>query len=179
MAVEIEAKLKVDDLAPVQARLEGLEATFVAHQDQQDLYFDNAQRQMVTQDKCLRVRIQATDQGTQTFVTFKGPKQQADVKCREEIEIPASDPDQATALLEGLGYEQKMIVHKHRELWSYKQCLIGLDRITDLGSYVEIEGPSSDMIKEVQQNLELENLTHCQKSYACLLAEYQKLKTKN
>ncbi len=173
MPVEIEAKLEVESLLPIQARLRALDAKFVAHQDQQDLYCDNAQDQMVKQDKCLRVRIETTDQGTQSFITFKGPKQKSNVKCRQEIEMCVSDSDQAKRLLEGLGYEQKIKVHKHRELWRFKECLIGLDQVTGLGAYVEIEGPSTRVIHEVQKDLELGNLSHCQKSYACLLAKNQ------
>ena len=171
MTVEIETKLKVDSLSPVRDRLRVLKAEFLEHQDQRDLYCDNAQKQMVTQDKCLRVRIETTDQGTQSFITFKGPRQEADVKCRQEIEMPVPDTAQATALLEGLGYEQKLAVHKHREQWSYKQCLIGLDQVTDLGTYVEIEGPDSRVIHEVQQDLDLSHVPHCQDSYACLLSQ--------
>jgi adenylate cyclase class 2 len=179
MAVEIETKLKVDSLSPVRDRLRALKAEFLAHQDQRDLYCDNARQQMVKQDKCLRVRIETTDQGTQSFITFKGPKQEADIKCRQEIEMPVPDTEQARALLEGLGYEQKLAVHKHREVWSYKQCLIGLDQVTDLGTYVEIEGPDSHVIHEVQQDLDLTHVPHCQDSYACLLARNQELTTNN
>lgn len=171
MPVEIETKLKVDSLEPVQVRLQDLHAEFIALQDQQDLYCDNAQHHMVMQDKCLRIRIETTDKKTRCFITFKGPKQQANVKCRQEIELPVPDPDQAKVLLQGLGYDQKLIVHKLREVWSYKNCLIGLDQVTNLGSFVEIEGPSSDLIHEVQKDLELSHVSHCQESYACLMAE--------
>jgi adenylate cyclase class 2 len=170
MAVEIEAKLKVDSLTPVLAILRTLDARFLAHQDQEDLYWDTAQSQMVSEDKCLRIRIETTEQSTQTFITYKGPKQATDLKCREEIEMPVPDCDQARALLEGLGYEHKLAVHKHREQWSYKQCLIGLDQVTGLGPFVEIEGPDSDVIRDVQKDLGLGHVPHCQESYACLLA---------
>jgi adenylate cyclase class 2 len=172
MAVEIEAKLKVDDLTPVRARLHGLKAEFRACLDQQDLYFDNDQGYLMAQDKCLRIRVEveSRDQGTKTLLTYKGPKQPSDVKCRQEIEIPVSDEEQARTLLDGLGYAQKMIVHKHRELWSFKQCLIGLDQVTDLGTFVEIEGPDSAVIGEVQKDLKLGHIRHCHKSYACLLS---------
>lgn len=175
MAVEIETKLKVDSLTPVTERLRALDARFVAHQDQEDLYCDNHHGHMVRQDKCLRVRIQTTDQSTQSFITFKGPKQEADVKRRQEIEMPVPDADQAKALLEGLGYEQKLVVHKRRELWSYKQCLIGLDRVTDLGTFVEIEGPNGAVIEEVKQDLALAHVSHCHESYACLLSPKSKV----
>ncbi len=171
MSVEIEAKLRVESLVPIQTRLRALNARFVANQDQQDLYCDDAQNQMVKQDKCLRVRIETTDKGTQNFITFKGPKQKADVKCRQEIEMLVPDLDQAKTLLQGLGYEQKIKVHKRRELWSYKACLIGLDQVTELGTFVEIEGPSSRVIQEVQKDLGLDHVPHCQDSYACLLAK--------
>ncbi len=174
MAVEIETKLKVDGLAHVRETLHRIRAEYVAHQDQTDLYCDNDQEDMVEQDKCLRVRIETTGQDTKTFITFKGPRQETDIKCRQEIEWPVPDVDQATCLLEGLGYTQRLTVHKLRELWSYKQCLVGLDQVTDLGPFVEIEGPNSNAIRRVQKDLELSHVSHCQESYACLLARHQK-----
>ncbi|MCP4451412.1 MAG: class IV adenylate cyclase [Planctomycetes bacterium] len=175
MAVEIEAKLKVDGLTPVRTQLRTLDARFVSYLDQEDLYWDNAHSQMVTEDKCLRIRVETTEQSTETFITYKGPKQEADVKCREEIEMPVPDCGQARTLLGGLGYEQKLKVHKRRELWFYKACQVCLDQVTDLGTFVEIEGPSSDVIHDVQKYLGLGQVPHCQESYACLLARSQTL----
>jgi adenylate cyclase class 2 len=179
MALEIEAKLKVESLASVAERLRVLGARLMANKDQEDLYFDNAQAQMVAEDKCLRIRIETADKVTKTSLTYKGPKQESDLKCREEIEMRVSGSGQPKALLLGLGYEQILTVLKHRSLWFHKQCLICLDQVTDLGSFVEIEGPSSDVIYEVQKDLELDHIPHCQESYACLLAESQKLNTEN
>jgi len=171
MAIEIEAKLKVKSLAPVVERLHILGARLMANKEQEDRYFDNAQAQMVAEDKCLRVRIETTDQGPKTSLTYKGPRQESDLKCRQEIEMPVPDSDQPKALLLALGYEQKLTVHKLRSLWFHKQCLICLDRIRDLGLFIEIEGPSSDVIHEVQKDLELDHVPHCQESYARLLAQ--------
>lgn len=179
MAVEIETKLKVESLAPVEERLRVLGARLMANKAQEDLYFDNAQAQMLTADKCLRVRTEITEKTTKTSITYKGPKQASDLKCREEIVLPVSDHGQATALLLGLDYEQILTVLKHRSLWFHKKCQICLDQVTGLGSFVEIEGPSSDVIHEVQKDLELAHLPHCQESYACLLAESRKPKTED
>jgi len=171
MTLEIEAKLKVKSLAPVQERLRVLGARLMANKDQEDLYFDNAQEQMVAEDRCLRVRIEPVEKGAKTFLTYKGPKQESDLKCRQEIEMPVPDSGLAKALLLGLGYEHKLTVLKHRSLWFHKQCLIGLDQVKDLGLFVEIEGPSSDVIHEVKKDLELDHVPHCPESYAFLLAE--------
>jgi len=173
MPVEIEAKLKVDHLAWVQDRLEALKAQFLETQDQEDLYCDNRHGDMIGQDKSLRIRLETTDASRRTLITYKGPKQESDVKCRQEIEFPLPDLEQARALLEGLGYAEKLTVHKRRDVWSFKQCLIGLDQVTDLGTYVEIEGPSSEVVNEVRKDLGLDHIPHCQESYACLLANSQ------
>jgi predicted adenylyl cyclase CyaB len=171
MAVEIETKLKVDSLAPVREALNRITAEFIANHVQTDLYCDNGEEDMVKQDKCLRVRIETTGQQARTLVTFKGPRQAADIKCRLEIEWPVPDADQATTLLEGLGYTQKLAVHKQREQWSYRQCQIALDEVTGLGPFVEIEGPDSDVIRDVQKDLGLGHVPHCHESYACLLSQ--------
>ena len=177
MPVEIEAKLKVEHLALVQDRLRKLEAQCLEKQEQMDLYCDNAHGDMIDQDKSLRIRLETTEASRKTLITYKGPKQESDVKCREEIEFPLPDLDQARALLEGLGYTQKLTVHKQREVWAFKRCLIGLDQVTDLGTYVEIEGPSSEVVHEVQTDLGLDHIPHCQESYACLISQKSKVQS--
>ena len=87
MDVEIEAKLKVDSLDDVEAKLRDLGAEFVAMQRQTDLQFDDADATMATTDQCLRLRQQVVGEDTQYVLTYKGRKQESDVKRRREIEV--------------------------------------------------------------------------------------------
>ncbi len=169
---EIEAKLKVPDLGPVRERLSELKAVFVEDQDQRDQYLDIKTGELARTDKCLRIRSeQVTGQPCRTVLTYKGPKQTGAYKKRREVEVrlESADRDAMEALLAELDYQPALIVHKQRSLWKHNDCLIGLDQVTDLGCFVEIEGPSEKQIEAVQVLLNLQDYPHESRSYACLL----------
>src|SRR4051812_8406116 len=76
MAVEIEAKIKVDDLAPTRARLQEAGAKFVADRFEVNAIFDTDDRSLLAADKGLRVRVARNEKTNEQSVTltFKGPR---------------------------------------------------------------------------------------------------------
>src|SRR5688572_30827514 len=106
MAVEIEAKIKVDDLAPTRAKLQEAGAKFVADQFEINAIFDTDDRSLLAADKGLRVRL-AKDVKTNeqsVTLTFKGPRKHGPLKSRQENELKADDFDAAVELLEALNF---------------------------------------------------------------------------
>jgi adenylate cyclase class 2 len=168
MCVEIEAKLKIDSLQEVENKLRQLGAEFLAEQMQTDYHFDDANGTLTKTDRCLRLRLQRSDENEQFFLTFKGPKEKSNFKKRHEIQIEIEDADSMRKLLTALGYEMALSVEKKRCLWKYGECEIALDELPLLGSFVEIEGPSDEEITKVQEILGLAGLSHIPKSYAHL-----------
>lgn len=171
---EIEAKLRVPDLEPVTRRLAELNAEFIEDQDQRDQYLDLTSSELTHTDKCLRIRCErVSNQPRRTVLTYKGPKQTGAYKKRREVEVrlESEDRDALEALLAELDYHPALVVHKKRSLWKYNDCLVGLDQVTDLGCFVEIEGPSEEIIADVQKLLHLQDCPHESRSYACLLQE--------
>lgn len=167
---EIEAKLRVEDLAPVAARLQKCGARFVGEHTQRDDYFEDAKGTLGGSDRCLRIRRE-TCSGVETrFVTYKGPKQRGAYKRRQELEFEVSDPVAAQMLLAALGYDPALVVEKVRQVWELDACQIGLDSLPGLGQFVEIEGPDESTIEGVQTALGLADCPHVPESYACLLA---------
>ena len=175
MNIEIEAKLKVDSLESVAEKLRQLGAEFVSEQLQKDYYFDDLNSAFAKSDSCLRVRQQRDNGGEKIFLAYKGPKHKSNFKKRAEIEIEVSDFEKTQKLLSALGYKESIVVEKKRNLWRFGDCLVALDDVSDLGSFVEIEGSNDKKIAEVQKRLGLENLQHISKSYAELLAEKLRL----
>ncbi len=171
MAVEIEAKLKVDSLDTVEGKLTEFGAGFVEQLSQRDFYFDDVKRTMAASDKCLRIRRQMAGSTEKIFLTFKGPGEKGPFKRRQEMEIEVSDLESTKALLSALGYEEALIVEKKRGLWHLNDCEICLDDLPLLGKFVEIEGPDEDRIAGTRKKLGLENQPHIRQSYAALLAE--------
>jgi adenylate cyclase class 2 len=171
MCTEIEAKLKVDSLSEVEHKLGELDAEFLAEQLQTDYFFDDVNATLINADKCLRLRKQIVGKSESCFLTYKGAKEKSNLKRRQEIESEINDADSTNKLFQALGYEQVLIVEKKRRLWQLGNCEVALDHLPLLGDFVEIEGPSEEIISNVQKSLGLTDLPHISKSYASLLKE--------
>lgn len=157
MPVEIEAKIKVDDLAPTGAKLREAGATFVADQFEINVIFDAEDRSLLAADKGLRVR-QARDVATQVetcTVTFKGPRKHSAMKSREETEMRVESFPAAVELLRQLNFHPILSFEKRRQSWTLGGCKVELDELPHLGCFVEIEGHSEKAIQKVQDQLGL------------------------
>jgi len=169
MHVEIEAKLKVGSLHEVEHRLAECGASFVREVVQTDWYFDTAGHELMRADKCLRLRIEKTGSRERLVLAYKGPKEKDDYKKRQEAELEVHDAAATESLLGGLGYRKALAFDKRRRLWSLKGCEVALDELPLLGAFVEIEGPDSGTIAQVQSVLGLSDVPHTADSYACLI----------
>ena len=171
MYVEIEAKLKVDSLSDVESRLKELDAKFIAEQSQSDIHFDDANGILIKSDRSLRLRRQSAGSQVRSFLTYKGAKEKSDFKKREELEIEINDAETTQRLLVALGYQEKLVVEKKRRLWRFCHCDVALDQLSQLGCFVEIEGPDDKTIAEVQKRLGLTHSPSITKSYAQMIHE--------
>ena len=169
MHEEIEAKLKVDALEDVERKLRECGASFVRETVQTDAYFDTADRKLTRADECLRLRGEKIGPHERLILAYKGPKQQDDYKKRTEIEFGVSDAGMAELLLVALGYEKALAFNKRRRLWRLHDCEVALDELPLLGTFVEIEGPYSGTIAQVQEMLGLSGVPHTMDSYASLI----------
>jgi predicted adenylyl cyclase CyaB len=110
------------------------------------------------------------------FLTYKGAKEKSSFKKRQEIEIEITDGDAVLDLFSALGYEKVLTIEKQRLTWRLGGCVIALDKLPLIGSFVEIEGPDEQKIAGVQNTLGLSRCSHIKKSYAALIkAELDKL----
>ena len=171
MQTEIEAKLKVNSLQEVVEKLTELKADFLEEQLQTDYYFDDANRTLTETDRCLRLRRQLTKEQEKIFLTYKGPKEKDQLKKRQEIEIEVGNVDSTRKLLSVLGYNQALVVEKKRRIYRLGDCVVALDELPLLGSFVEIEGPDDEKITRVQKKLGLTDLPHIPESYAALVEQ--------
>lgn len=169
MHEEIEAKLKVEALEDVERRLRACDASFVKETVQTDTYFDTVDDKLTRSDECLRLRRDQTAQGERLILGYKGPKQQDDYKRRTEIEIEVNDAGKTDLLLAALGYHKALAFNKRRRLWRLHDCEVALDELPLLGTFVEIEGPDSGTISQVQEMLGLSGKPHTMDSYASLI----------
>jgi adenylate cyclase class 2 len=171
MCIEIEAKLKVDSLQDVESRLADLGARFKAQKVQKDVYFDNPDGTLAGSDRCLRLRHELSQCSERVFLTYKGAKLKDNFKKRQEVELEITDADSAKQLLSALGYQPVLLVEKKRQMWQLGNCIVALDELPLLGTFVEIEGPDDQEIAALQDSLGLGQLTHIAQSYACLACD--------
>jgi len=171
MSLEIEAKVKVDNLEPYRQLLSRLGFALCEEIDQEDQFFDTDDRSLLKSDRGLRIRRQTSPQSSSTILCFKGPRQPGPFKKREEIELEIDDLQKARRLLELLGYKTIMSVKKKRQTAQIEPCLVCLDEVDQLGSFIEIEGPGEAEITTVLKKLDLDQHPHIPTSYAKMLAE--------
>jgi adenylate cyclase class 2 len=169
MHIEIEAKIKVDSLEQVTAKLTELGAEFGQEQLQTDYHFDDSNMTLRKTDRCLRLRRQIANESERFFLTYKGAKEKSSLKKRQEIEIEIADGDSVPNLFSALGYEKVLTIEKKRITWHLGDCVVALDQLLLIGSFVEIEGPDEQKIADVQRNLGLSNLPVILESYASLM----------
>jgi adenylate cyclase, class 2 len=181
MPIEVEQKFAVADLAEIERRLESLSPRDREAVEQVDTYFNHPCRDFGQTDEALRLR----QVGGRNFFTFKGPKLDTTTKTRREVEIElASGPRsaaEAVQLLEALGFNKVAEVRKHRVeftvRWAERDIKVALDRVADLGSFVELEaiaderevGQAREKLASLAQRLEFSNSER--RSYLEMLLE--------
>jgi len=175
MSTEIEAKFKVDQLAPYAEALQELPARFLAQIVQRDHFFDQPDHRLKNSGCGLRLRQEIQPDLTKSLLTFKGPRQKdSPYKKRREVEFAVSDFAGARELLLALGYEQIITLEKTRSLWLLDECSICLDAVAELGSFIEIEGPTESAISQTAAKLNLDKQRHIQQSYLKMLLDHLK-----
>ncbi len=170
---EIEAKIRVDDLEVVRARLRELNTRCVGRYLETNYLCDRIDRDLRDHGCGLRVRMMRVLDGAPAAatLTFKGPLQASTIKRREEVEIEISDPEKTLAILAALGFETVMSYRKTRERWTLDNCYVEFDEVPLIGTFVEIEGPSEQAVAGVQERVGLGSGEHVRKGYPGMLRD--------
>jgi len=158
--LEVEAKVKVEDLVSIQSFLEREGAERLGESVQKDIYFNAPHRDFGETDEALRVRY-ADDEAV---VTYKGPKiGLTGIKAREEINLDVKRGDRAEMIVERLGFRRTAVIIKHRIEYRWQETTIELDEVEGLGTYIEIEvlcedggEAASKKIEQVKRDLGIE-----------------------
>ena len=120
MATEIEAKIKVPDLAVVREKLRTAGATRMGKELETNSFFDTSDHALQSSDRGLRIRVAVDETGqSRCTVTMKGPMQKGRFKTREETEFSADDPEPVSKVLENLGYHLTLSFQKRRKRGSW------------------------------------------------------------
>jgi adenylate cyclase, class 2 len=141
LEIEVKYSVKNWDLVERQLRIWG--ASVDAPRQDVDQYFNAPDRDFARTDEALRLRRI----GSANFVTYKGPKTDAQTKTRTEIEVPLAPGDtvakQFSDLLVHLCYravaaviKKRTVCHLKREPFNLEVCL---DDVEEVGKFVELE----------------------------------------
>jgi adenylate cyclase class 2 len=167
---EIEVKIPVASLAPVREKLQAAGAALrAAVHDESNVLFDDADRKLSGSRRTIRLRRAAG----RAILTYKGPARfQAGAKVREERETDVSSPEEAQAILAGLGLQPRFRYDKRREEWDCEGAMVALDE-TPIGLFIEVEG-DPPTIRRVVALLGLDPAESIPYSYAELYARRRK-----
>ena len=173
MAVEIEAKLKVESHQFVRDLLRSLGASCIGGVLETNTFLDTDDHALRQADQGLRVRRMVDESGGEVvIITHKGPRLPGVYKSREETELCAESYDHAVRLLHRLGFGQTISFDKRRESWMLGDCRIELDEVPHLGCFVEIEAPTEGDIKAARSRLQLDAAPLVSESYISLLTSH-------
>ena len=175
MHLEIEAKIKVENLDIYAQRLKQLGLHLLHQYTQRDYFFDRPDHRLAQADCGLRLRVQSDAKHQQIMLCYKGPRDSdASFKSRREIEFSVDDLNATRELLEVLGYEVTIAFEKRRFQWLLDECSVCLDEVIEIGYFIEIEGPSADAVADALAKLQLADEPHVTDGYAALLAQHLK-----
>lgn len=137
--MEVEVKYRESDLKRLEARLNTLGARFLGDFKEIDVYFQHPLRDFHKTDEALRLRIVDGEYE----LTYKGPRSNTEVKSREEITVKVDNIEKMQEILKRLGFRPIAKLVKLRRKYILNDCIVSLDRVEHLGSFVEIEALSS------------------------------------
>jgi adenylate cyclase class 2 len=169
--VEIEAKMAVPDLDVVRSKLRDIGSERAGRTLETNTFFDTEDRSLLAADEGLRLRRNhdvETD-ADEHVITYKGPRMHGVLKSRDEVELIVASSEDATQLLERLGFVRMLSFEKRRESWKLGGCKVELDELPYLGSFVEVEGPDEATVLAVREQLGLSDRPMVKSSYIAML----------
>lgn len=144
--LEVEIKFKLVDPKATGQRLHELGFAVERKQEEHDSYFNAPDRDFAQTDEALRIR----QVGSNSILTYKGPKRGDQGKVRTEIEVPLAGDNSATLLREiliHLGYRPVRTVSKLRTFFRHSaqpELELTWDEVHGLGTYLEMEIKADD-----------------------------------
>ncbi|QEG37039.1 class IV adenylate cyclase [Bythopirellula goksoeyrii] len=178
MPIEVEQKYRVATHAPTVTALGAWDVTLGDAVEQVDTYYRHPQRDFAQTDEAFRLR----SVGKQNFMTYKGPKLDAETKTRHEEEVRLADGPEARqtfeAILRHLAFDPVATVTKHRIICNLERdgfhVEIALDQIEELGPFVEIEitiPATRDAERSAAERVDPERVTAAKQVLAALANE--------
>lgn len=142
--VEIEVKIKINDLDAISKKISHLGAKLEKERFlEENTLFDFRSHELYRKRQALRLR----KTNKKSFLTFKGPPQKSrKFKIREEFETEVKNEKQLKEILKSLGLVPVFNYQKYRTVFRKKNLKVCLDE-TSIGNFVELEGERNEIVK--------------------------------
>ncbi|MFO7968355.1 MAG: class IV adenylate cyclase [Archaeoglobaceae archaeon] len=172
--IEVEVKFRIENIREVEEKVADF-AEFIVDKTESDVYFNSPWKDFNESDEALRIR--KDDEGV--TITYKGPKIDSMTKSREEVKVNIDDYQSGIQLLKGLGFTPFGEVVKNRRIYQLEGATFSVDRVEDLGEFLEIElqgdrsevGEKTMQIFRLAQHLGFHEEQSIRRSYLELLKE--------
>ena len=153
--IEIEIKARINNPKIAFEKINDIGGEYSHTEIQRDIYFNGENKDFRKTDEALRIREIPDGDDFINILTFKGPKLDAQTKTRKEIEVTIDNKEHMTDILINLGYKPSAIVNKVRRIFTYEEYTITVDKLNELGYFIEIEyvAEEDDDIKPIQENI--------------------------
>jgi adenylate cyclase class 2 len=142
--LEVEAKAYLDEPERIISSIIELGGREIYFTVQRDTYYRHPSKDFAKTDEALRIR----EEEGRSFITYKGPKLDADTKSREELEVPLVDPKDLGGLLLRLGFEPVAVVEKLRRGYLVGTLEVTVDEVKGLGHFLEVEAKECEDLEE-------------------------------
>jgi adenylate cyclase class 2 len=172
--IEIEAKMLLRDPGALEDRLRSLGARQGAALRENNTFFDTREAGLKFVDQGLRLRVERDADGgpDRVTLTHKGPRAHGQLKSRWETEVGVTDARAAAELLSALGFLPVFSFEKRRQMWHLDGCQVAIDELPYLGRFVEIEGPSDEVVLRLRERLGLGSAALIHASYISMLTTH-------
>ncbi len=168
MNTELECKLKINSRDEISNKLTKLGAKDLGDIKEKNWVFDTVEHKLKESHNLLRLRTTRK----KSTITFKGKYEDSNFKKRLELESVVDSPENMMQIFSQLGYVKSWYYEKMRHTFELDNCEIVLDKMPNLGDFIEIEAKTEEDICRVLTKLELKTENHIDKSYLDLFAEY-------
>lgn len=137
--IEVEMKAKIKDKMVAFEKIKELGGVYSHTEKQHDIYFNAPDKDYKETDEALRIREIPDGDDFKRILTYKGPKIDSESKTRKEVEVSIDNTENMNEILINLGFKPSAIVNKVRRIFQYEEYTITVDKLNQLGYFMEIE----------------------------------------
>lgn len=138
--LEIEIKAYCNNHKEIIERILSMGGERIETVKEKDIYFNHPCRDFRITDEAFRIRIRDSN----SYITYKGPRMGGMTKTRYEEEVIVSDFDSMNNILLELGFTHVDNVSKERIIYNLQGIEICVDKVEDVGDFVELEKRDMD-----------------------------------